>query len=100
MTTTRVLAERLGFPESTRWRDGRAWLCNWGSGEILAVGPNGESEVIARLAANTLPFTSTGCRTGGYSSSMDRSGNCWCKREQASTSWRISRTSAQRHSTS
>ncbi len=44
-------------PESTRWRDGRAWLCNWGSGEILAVGPNGESEVIARLAANTLPFS-------------------------------------------
>jgi sugar lactone lactonase YvrE len=57
MTTTRVLAEGLGFPESTRWRDGRAWLCNWGSGEVMAVGPNGDSEIMARLAANTLPFS-------------------------------------------
>src|ERR1700759_4134060 len=25
---TPLLAEGLGFPESTRWHDGRIWLCN------------------------------------------------------------------------
>lgn len=57
MTTTRVLVEGLGFPESTRWREGRTWLCNWGSGEVLAVAPDGAREVTARLAADTLPFS-------------------------------------------
>lgn len=55
--TTRVLIDGLGLPESTRWRDGRAWLCNWGSGEVLAVTPNGDREVVARLATNTIPFS-------------------------------------------
>jgi sugar lactone lactonase YvrE len=57
MTTTRVLVEGLGFPESTRWRDGRVWLCNWGSGEVLAVSPDGEREVMARVATHTIPFS-------------------------------------------
>ncbi len=57
MTTTRVLAEGLGFPESTRWREGRTWLCNWGSGEVLAVAPDGGREVMARLPLDTLPFS-------------------------------------------
>jgi len=53
----RVVLDGLGFPESTRWRDGRTWLCNWGSGEVLAVTPDGEREVAARLAPQTLPFS-------------------------------------------
>jgi sugar lactone lactonase YvrE len=53
----RVLIAGLGFPESTRWRDGRVWLCNWGAGEVLAVKPDGTREVIARLPAPTLPFS-------------------------------------------
>src|ERR671937_696483 len=57
MNATRVLVEGLGFPESTRWRDGRVWLCNWGGGEVLAVRPEGEREVVARLAPRTLPFS-------------------------------------------
>jgi sugar lactone lactonase YvrE len=57
MGTPRVLVEGLGFPESTRWRDGRIWLCNWGAGEVLAVTPAGEREVVARLAVQTLPFS-------------------------------------------
>jgi sugar lactone lactonase YvrE len=57
MTDTRVLIEGLGFPESTRWHDGRAWTCNWGAGEILAVSDAGEAEVIARVAPRTLPFS-------------------------------------------
>jgi sugar lactone lactonase YvrE len=52
-----VVEERLGFPESTRWRDGRVWLCNWGSGEVLAVTPDGKRQVMARLSPETLPFS-------------------------------------------
>jgi sugar lactone lactonase YvrE len=47
----------LGFPESTRWRDARIWVCNWGGGEVLAVSVDGRREVIARLEAPTLPFS-------------------------------------------
>jgi sugar lactone lactonase YvrE len=57
MGETRVLLEGLGFPESTRWRDGRVWFCNWGAGEVLAVTPAGEAEVMARLAPQTIPFS-------------------------------------------
>ena len=57
MSEIRVLADGLGFPESTRWRDGRAWLCNWGAGEVLAVSDDGEREVMARLAPRTIPLS-------------------------------------------
>ena len=57
MSTTRGLLEGLGFPESTRWHDGRLWFCNWGAGEVLAVTPDGERQVMARLAPQTLPFS-------------------------------------------
>ena len=57
MNETRVVMDGLGFPESTRWRDGRIWLCNWGSGEVLAMTPDGKAEVVARLAPRTLPFS-------------------------------------------
>jgi sugar lactone lactonase YvrE len=54
---THLIVDGLGFPESTRWHDGRVWLSNWGAGEVLAVTPDGEREVIARLAPRTLPFS-------------------------------------------
>ncbi|MBV8987237.1 MAG: SMP-30/gluconolactonase/LRE family protein [Solirubrobacterales bacterium] len=54
---THVLLDGLGFPESTRWRDGRIWACNWGAGEVLAVSSGGIREVTARLAPHTLPFS-------------------------------------------
>lgn len=57
MAETGLLLEGLGFPESLRWHDGRVWLCNWGSGEVLAVTPEGESEVMANLEPRTLPFS-------------------------------------------
>lgn len=57
MSDTRLMMDGLGFPESTRWRDGRVWLCNWGAGEVLAVTPDGEHEVAARVAPRTLPFS-------------------------------------------
>ena len=40
--------------ESPRWHDGRLWLSDWGTGEILALDDAGDAEVMARLPA--LPF--------------------------------------------
>jgi sugar lactone lactonase YvrE len=57
MSETRIVVDGLGFPESTRWHDGRAWLCNWGAGEVLAVSGDSEREVIARLAPQTIPLS-------------------------------------------
>jgi sugar lactone lactonase YvrE len=57
MTDMQLLADGLGFPESTRWHDGRVWICNWGSGEVLAFGADGTRELVARVAAQTLPFS-------------------------------------------
>ena len=57
MTDTRLMADGLGFPESTRWHDGRVWLCNWGAGEVLAVTTGGDHEVMARIAPQTIPFS-------------------------------------------
>jgi sugar lactone lactonase YvrE len=54
---TTVVFDGLGFPESTRWREGRVWLCNWGAGEVLAVAVDGECEVMARVAPQTLPLS-------------------------------------------
>jgi sugar lactone lactonase YvrE len=57
MREPRLIVDGLGFPESTRWHDGRVWLCNWGAGEVLAVTTDGECEVMVRLAPQTLPFS-------------------------------------------
>lgn len=57
MAETRLMADGLGFPESTRWHDARVWLCNWGAGEVLAITTGGEREVMAQLAPQTIPFS-------------------------------------------
>ena len=57
MGEIRLVIDGLGIPESTRWRDGKVWLCNWGAGEVLAVTAGGDREVIAELAPQTLPFS-------------------------------------------
>jgi sugar lactone lactonase YvrE len=44
----RVLLEGLAIGESPRWHDGRLWLSNWGTGEIVAVDLDGTSEVVGR----------------------------------------------------
>jgi sugar lactone lactonase YvrE len=38
----------LVIGESPRWHDGRLWLANWGAGEIVAVDPAGNAEVVAK----------------------------------------------------
>jgi sugar lactone lactonase YvrE len=46
----RTLATGIVFGESPRWGpDGRLWLADWGTREIVAVGLDGRSEVMAEL---------------------------------------------------
>jgi sugar lactone lactonase YvrE len=52
-----TLLTGLTFGESPRWHDGRLWLSNWVAQEIVAVDPDGESEVIVRLPFPEFPFS-------------------------------------------
>jgi sugar lactone lactonase YvrE len=54
---TQVLLTGLAIGESPRWHDGRLWFANWGTGEILAVDLDGKSEVMARVAAESVPLS-------------------------------------------
>src|SRR6201997_4064942 len=48
ISTTTLLTGR-GLVESPRWHDGRLYFSDWSAGEVLAVGLDGRSEVIARV---------------------------------------------------
>jgi sugar lactone lactonase YvrE len=50
------LAAGLAFGESPRWHDGRLWLCNWGTGEIIAVDADGNREIVLTVPA-VLPYS-------------------------------------------
>ncbi|KQV01567.1 gluconolaconase [Mesorhizobium sp. Root102] len=52
----RVVTAGLAFGESPRWHDGRLWLCNWGTGEIVAVDADGNREVTLTVPA-VLPYS-------------------------------------------
>jgi sugar lactone lactonase YvrE len=54
MTQPKVLLEGLAFPESPRWHEGRLWLCDWMSQQLVAVDLNGKSEVITQV--QSFPF--------------------------------------------
>src|SRR5438309_1698717 len=47
MSEPKVLLSGLGIPESPRWHEGRLWFCNWIDRQVVAVGLDGESEVVA-----------------------------------------------------
>lgn len=51
-----IVMTGLAFGESPRWYDGRLWLCNWGTGEIVAVDAEGNSEIVLTGPA-TLPYS-------------------------------------------
>jgi sugar lactone lactonase YvrE len=55
MPEPELLLDGLVLGESPRWHEGRLWLSDWGAGEILAVGLDGRSEVMAR-GLGPLPF--------------------------------------------
>ncbi|MER8491043.1 SMP-30/gluconolactonase/LRE family protein [Mesorhizobium australicum] len=51
-----MVTEGLAFGESPRRHDGRLWVCNWGTGEIIAVNAHGGSEVMLTVSA-VLPYS-------------------------------------------
>jgi sugar lactone lactonase YvrE len=51
MTELRTVLTGLAFGESPRWHGGRLVVSDWGAGEVLAVGDDGSSEVVARADA-------------------------------------------------
>ena len=51
----RMLLSGLAMGESPRWHENRLWLSDWGAQEIVAVGPDGNREVIVRTPF-ALPF--------------------------------------------
>ena len=56
MTRAQIMLEGLAFGESPRWHQGRLWFCNWGSQQVIALGPDGTAEVVARIPT-TLPYS-------------------------------------------
>src|SRR5262245_38044969 len=53
---TEILLTGLKIGESARWHDGRLWLSNWGTHEVLAVDADGRAEVMATVPAR-IPFS-------------------------------------------
>jgi sugar lactone lactonase YvrE len=49
-----TLMTGIALGESPRWHDGRLWFSDWGAQEILAIDPEGDSEVM--LGGPALPF--------------------------------------------
>ena len=47
MFEPRVILSGLAYVESPRWHDGRLWFAHWGTDEVVAVGLDGKSEVVA-----------------------------------------------------
>ena len=56
-TEAHVLLSGLAFGESPRWHDGRLWFANWLRQEIIAVAPEGQSEVMLRVPFDSFPFS-------------------------------------------
>ena len=55
-TTPQVLMTGISFGESPRWHDGRLWFSDWGTQELIAVDPEGASEVVLTMGSGFLPF--------------------------------------------
>ncbi len=44
-----VLMTGIAFGESPRWHDGRLWFSDWGANQVVAVDPEGDHEIVARV---------------------------------------------------
>ncbi|QKC84635.1 SMP-30/gluconolactonase/LRE family protein [Mesorhizobium sp. NZP2077] len=55
-TKARFVTDGLAFGESPRWHDGRLWVCNWGTGEIVTVDAHGDREIMLTALA-ALPYS-------------------------------------------
>jgi sugar lactone lactonase YvrE len=47
----KVLLAGIAFGEQPRWHDGRLWFSDWGAGEVIAVDPNGNSQVMLHVGS-------------------------------------------------
>jgi sugar lactone lactonase YvrE len=56
MAEPRTLLTGLAIGESPRWHDGRLWVANWGTGEVVAVDEQGASEVVLHVPTN-VPYS-------------------------------------------
>jgi sugar lactone lactonase YvrE len=54
MAPPRTLMTGIAFGESPRWHDGRLWFSDWAGQEVIALDPDGTSEVIATV--ESFPF--------------------------------------------
>jgi len=50
-----ILSEGIAFPESPRWHEGRLWFSDWVAHQVIALDPEGGSEVMAEVDA--FPFS-------------------------------------------
>ena len=57
MARLRTLLTGLAIGESPRWHAGRLWFSNWVAQEIIAVDPDGNSEIMLRVPFSTFPFS-------------------------------------------
>jgi sugar lactone lactonase YvrE len=51
----KTLLSGLGFGESPRWHKGRLWFSNWVVQDVVAVDPDGRSEIIVSMPS--FPFS-------------------------------------------
>ena len=65
-SSPQVLLDGLAYVESPRWHDGRLWFAHWGTGEVVAVDLDGNSEVVAHGRPGSAG-RSTGCPTAACS---------------------------------
>ncbi|QPC87294.1 SMP-30/gluconolactonase/LRE family protein [Mesorhizobium sp. NBSH29] len=56
VTKPKVFATGLAFGESPRWHDNRLWVANWGTGEIVTINDEGNTEIVFSINA-TLPYS-------------------------------------------
>lgn len=54
MAEPQILMSGIVFGESPRWHDSRLWFSDWGTQEIVAVDPDGRSEVVVWMPSS--PF--------------------------------------------
>src|SRR5829696_5450046 len=54
MPGLQTLMTGISFGESPRWHEGRLWFSDWGTQEVIAVDPEGDSEVVVRVPSS--PF--------------------------------------------
>lgn len=51
MSEPHTLMTGIEFPESPRWHDGRLWFSDWGAHAVIALDPDGTSEVVVSVSS-------------------------------------------------